>query len=233
MRHFGGAVEFQHIARAIMPRDGATGLQRNAGMAPDGEVQSDHGVRGAKRGVHVAILLVHDRGLGAPRRRELAGLLIGLQQRRQFFCFNLDQISGVFRHVGIISKHGGHRLADVTQPIGGEDVLAIVLEPVDAGEAKIDRRNVERRQQPSIPRTRPAARAPAWYRSPQVAHARSWNGRCAYAAGVGKTHPLQSSRTSQRRQISNRVTERPMSFPLMSMRRSAPAACRARRRGPP
>ena len=111
-------------------------------MAPNLKVECDDRARDAKRRVHIAIFLVHDGRLGSSAVREFAGLLIGPQQRRQFFGFDLDEIGRVFRHVRIISKHDGHRLAHITQAICGEDMLAIRLKPIDAGEAKIDRRNV-------------------------------------------------------------------------------------------
>ena len=140
-------------------------------MAPNRKIECDDRVRGAKRRVDVTIFLVHDCGLGSPPGREFARFLIGPQQRRQLLRVDLNKIRGIFRHVGIISKHGSHRLTHITQTIGGEDMLAIRLESVDAAEAKIDRRNVsdicsgphriyarERARLPGIDRGQPRVR---------------------------------------------------------------------------
>ena len=85
VRHLGGAMEFQHVARAVVSRDRATGLQRNAGMAADREVEHDDSVRGTKCRVHVSVFLVHDCRLGPSTGREFTWFLIGPQQWRQFF----------------------------------------------------------------------------------------------------------------------------------------------------
>ena len=50
VRHLGGAMKLQHVAGGVIARDRATGFERNAGMAPDREIELDHGMRVAKRG---------------------------------------------------------------------------------------------------------------------------------------------------------------------------------------
>ena len=58
------------------------------------------------------------------------------------FCLDCHQIGGILRDIWIGGEDDGDRLADITHAIGGEDRLAIGIETFDAGEAKIDRRNV-------------------------------------------------------------------------------------------
>src|SRR5262249_39036170 len=72
--HFGGAVELQHVAGAVVIGDGAARLERNAGMASDRGVQFHHDGRVAKRGRDVAVGFFDARrlrrtsGLEFPRR---------------------------------------------------------------------------------------------------------------------------------------------------------------------
>ena len=44
VRHLGCAVELQHVARGVIAGDGAARFQRNARMAPDGEIELHHGI---------------------------------------------------------------------------------------------------------------------------------------------------------------------------------------------
>ena len=76
MRHLGGAVKLEHVARRIVSGDRAAGFQRDAGMAPDRQRRGDHGVRGAKSGVDVAIALADDSRLGRSARLEFARLFV-------------------------------------------------------------------------------------------------------------------------------------------------------------
>ena len=65
MRHFGGAVHFQNVARFVVARDGAARLQRHAGMAADRKLKRNNGMRVAEGGVDVAIGFLQDGRLGA------------------------------------------------------------------------------------------------------------------------------------------------------------------------
>ena len=84
VRHLGGAVQLQHVARSVVAAERAARLQRHAGMAARGQVQLDDGMRGRKHRVDVAVALREERGLGVAAGRELAGLGPRVEQRRQF-----------------------------------------------------------------------------------------------------------------------------------------------------
>ena len=64
MRHLGSAMQLEHVANRIVSGDRAAGFQRDAGMPPDRQRRRDHGVRGTKSGVDVAIALADDCRLG-------------------------------------------------------------------------------------------------------------------------------------------------------------------------
>ena len=55
VRHLGGAVQFEHVARRVVARDRAARLQRHAGMAADREVELDDRMRARERGVEIAV----------------------------------------------------------------------------------------------------------------------------------------------------------------------------------
>ena len=73
VRHLGGAMELQHIARGVMAGDGAARLERHARMAADRELELDHAhtPRESRRDIAVGFLL--DGGLDAVRRVEHRG----------------------------------------------------------------------------------------------------------------------------------------------------------------
>ena len=58
MRHLGGAVQLQDVARRVVAADGAARLQRHAGMAPDRQLEFDDRVGRAHGRLDVAIALV-------------------------------------------------------------------------------------------------------------------------------------------------------------------------------
>ena len=57
VRHLGGAVHFQHVARLVVAGDGAARFQRHAGVAADRKLKRDNRVRAAEGGVDIAICL--------------------------------------------------------------------------------------------------------------------------------------------------------------------------------
>ena len=142
VRHLGGAVQFEDIARGVVAADGAARLQRHAAVAADGEIELDHGLGAREHGVDVAIALAHDGRLGVAAGRELAGLRIGGEQHRQFGDVDGDEVGGVLRDIGIDGEHCGDGLADIAHAIGREHRLAVRLQPLDAAFAEIDRRHV-------------------------------------------------------------------------------------------
>ena len=72
VRHLGGAVKLQHVAGGVVARDRTARFQRHAGMAPDHEIELDHGMRLAERRGDIAVGLFHDRRLGRAAVFELA-----------------------------------------------------------------------------------------------------------------------------------------------------------------
>ena len=142
MRHLGGAVKLEHVARRVVARNGAAGFQRHAGMPPDRQRRRDDGVRGAESGIDVAIALAHDRGFGRPARLEFAGLVVGMQDRRQFLDVERDKLGCILGEIRIVGENRRHRFADIAHEAARKEPLAIRLQPLDAAETKIDRRNV-------------------------------------------------------------------------------------------
>ena len=72
---------------------------------------------------------------------EFAGRCIGGEQFRQCFDLDRDRVGCVFRRIRVGCKNDRDRLADIAHAVPGENRLPIGLEPLDAGKAKIDRRN--------------------------------------------------------------------------------------------
>ena len=83
MRHLGGAMQFEDVARGVVAADGAARLQRHAAVPADGKIELDHRLGAREHGVDVAIALADDGRLGVAAGRELAGLRIGVEQHRQ------------------------------------------------------------------------------------------------------------------------------------------------------
>ena len=81
VQHFGGAVHFKNAARH--PGDGAARLQRHAGVAADGEIERDDGVRSVKGRVDVAKAFAQRGDLGRMVVVEFARLAGGVEQNRQ------------------------------------------------------------------------------------------------------------------------------------------------------
>ena len=73
---------------------------------------------------------------------EGAGRRVGLHQRGQWLCLDGHEIGSILGRVRIGREDDGDGLAHITDAVGGEDRLAIRIETFDAGEAKIDRRNI-------------------------------------------------------------------------------------------
>ena len=184
VRHLGGAVQLEHVARGVVAADGAARLHRHAGVAADRELELDHQRRGAQRRVDVAVALADDRHLGVAAGRELAGLGVGGEQRRQLL--DLDGRRDRPRP----PPHRGPRR---TPPRPDRRHSAPCRSPAPAaGRARAsgcgprgNRSAAHRRYRPrSTPRPRPAARAPPRCRPPRCGHARGSSARCAYGAGA-------------------------------------------------
>ena len=142
VRHFGGAVQFQHVARGVVAAERAARLQRHAGVPAAGELQLDDVRRGFEHRFDVAVALRQDRGFGVAAEREFAGLVAGVEQRRQFLDLHGDEIGGVLGDVGVLGEHRRHRLADIAHLVRRQHRLAVGRELLDRPFAEIDRRHV-------------------------------------------------------------------------------------------
>ena len=142
MRHLGRAVQLKHLAGAVVAPDGAAGLERHAGMAPDAELERNRRMRVAEGRIEVAVFLADHARLGRAARLEFAGRLIRPQQRRQFLQLQHDPVGDILRKVGILGKHHRDRIAHIAHPAAGQDALAVAIQSRDLAQAKVDRRNV-------------------------------------------------------------------------------------------
>ena len=79
VRHLGGTMQFQNVARGIVTADGTARLDRHAGVAADREIKAHDRIRARHRGIDVAIALAHKSGLGAVTGRELARIGSGVE----------------------------------------------------------------------------------------------------------------------------------------------------------
>ena len=142
VRDLGGAVKLEHVAGGVVARDRTAGFKRNAGMAPDHEIEFDHGMRLAEGCCDIAVGLFHDRRLGRAAVFEFPGRGDGIEDDRQFLDGDGDEIGGVLRHIGVGGEHSGDRLADIAHALSGQNGLAVRRQALDTGQAEIDRRNL-------------------------------------------------------------------------------------------
>src|SRR4051794_27449597 len=77
MGNFCSAVQLQEVTRGVVAADGATGLQRHAGVPPGLQVELDHGVRLAEGSFDVAVTMVQHDGFAAAARLEFTGRIAG------------------------------------------------------------------------------------------------------------------------------------------------------------
>ncbi len=142
VRNFGGAVELQHVARGVVMSDRAARLQRNAGMAPDREVQLDYDRGVVKRGRELAIGLFHDRRFGRTSGLEFPWRFARVEHEGQIFDLDRDYVGGILGQIWIAREHRRHGLADIAHALTGQDWLPVRHQSFDSGQAKIDRRNL-------------------------------------------------------------------------------------------
>ena len=143
VRDFRRAVQLEQILRGVVDADGTTGLQRHAGVAAGLQIELDHRVRVAERGVDVAeAVMQHDR-FGAAAGLEFAGRIARRHDHRQLFDLDRDQLGGVLGDVGILGEHRRDRIADIAHVGLRQRRLA---EFADAGGvlvgAEVDRRKL-------------------------------------------------------------------------------------------
>ena len=142
MGDLGSAVEFENVARAVVATDGAAGLERHTGMAPNSQFQRDHRMRVAERGVDVAVFLANNAGLSRATGLELSGLLLCPQQRRQFFDLQHDPVCDVLGEIRILGKDGRDRIAYVAHSAARQYALTIRIQSRDLAYPEVDRRNI-------------------------------------------------------------------------------------------
>ena len=142
MRHLGRAMQFQHLAGAVITSDCAAGLERHAGMAPDAELERNRRMGVAEGRIDVAVFLADHARLGRAARLEFAGRLVRPQQRRQFLELEHDPVGDILGKIRILGKHRGDRVAHIAHPAAGQDALAVAIQSRDLAQAKVDRRNV-------------------------------------------------------------------------------------------
>src|SRR5262249_61164536 len=94
-------------------------------MSPDGEIEFHHNRCIAPRGLDIAIRLFDDRRLGRAAGLELAWRCARVENDRQIFDFDGNEIGCVLRHVRIGCEYSSDRLADITQARPRQDRLAI------------------------------------------------------------------------------------------------------------
>ena len=83
VRHLGGAVQFEHVARRVVAADRAARFERHAGMASDLQRQFDDREGLRERGVDVAVALRDERRFRREPRGELGRRRLGREDRRQ------------------------------------------------------------------------------------------------------------------------------------------------------
>ena len=196
MRHLGGAVQFKHVARRVVAGDGAARFQRHAGMPADRRASAATTAWAvAKRRVDVAIALADDRRLGRTARLELARLVRGAQNRRQFLDVERDQLGGILRQIGVVGEDRRDRFADITHPFGRKQPLAVGLEALDRGSGENRSAECRQHRRPSTPHARRSVASAALASiDAQPCRARSSSARRAYAVAAETRYRRQTGR---------------------------------------
>jgi hypothetical protein len=110
-------------------------------MPPDPQIELHDRVRCSECGIHIAVPLANDHGLGAVARRKLRRRLIGAQEHRQLLDRHRNKVGGVFRLIIVLGEHSRDRLAHIAHMRLCQDRLPIRFEALDLGSAKLDGRN--------------------------------------------------------------------------------------------
>ena len=138
----GSAVEFKNVTRAVVATDGAPGLERHAGMAPNSQFQRDHRMRVAERGFDVAVFLANYAGLSRAAGLKLSRLLLCLEQRRQFFDLQHNPVCDVLGEIRMLGKDGRDRIAYVAHSSACQYALTIRVQSRDFAYPEVDRRDI-------------------------------------------------------------------------------------------
>jgi hypothetical protein len=140
VRHLGGAVEFEHVAGGVEAGERAARLERDGAVPADLEIDLDDRIGGGEGGLDIPVAGAQCERLGRQAGRKTARRAAGVEQRRHRLGLDRDEIGGVLGEVRIGGKHCRDRLADVAQPLAGEQRLAVGAQRLDRRVAKIDRR---------------------------------------------------------------------------------------------
>ncbi len=142
VRHLGGAVKLDHIAHGVVMRERAARLQRHAAVTADLEVERDHGMGRGEGGIDLAITGAQHQCLGRKAGGKAARRCSGIQDRRQLFGLDRDEVGGVLGQIRIGREYHSDRLADIAQPIFRQQRLAVGAQRLAGRVAKIDRRQI-------------------------------------------------------------------------------------------
>ena len=104
VRHLGGAMQLEHVARGVVAADGAARLQRHARVAADRQLELDHDLGVAQHAVDIAVALLEHDHFGVAAGRELGGLGGGVEQHRQLGHLDRHQIGRVLGDVRVGGK---------------------------------------------------------------------------------------------------------------------------------
>ncbi len=144
VRHLGGAVHFEHVARRVVAgrwRRASPEARRCGGRPPD-RVSTTACARGERR-VDVAKAFAHARDFGRVAWRRMSpGGASAASSAGNSSTSTVTRSAASSARYGSVANTDGDRLADIAHALPGEDRLAVGLEPFDAREAEIDRRHV-------------------------------------------------------------------------------------------
>ena len=142
VRHLGGAVQLQHVARGVVARQRAARLQRHAAVAADRQVELDDRVRRGERGVDVAVFGAQHERLGRLPGRELPGGAAASSSGGSSSTSTATSSAASSARYGVGREHRGDRLADIAQPVPRQQRLAIGAQRLAGRVAEIDRRQI-------------------------------------------------------------------------------------------
>ena len=128
VRHLGGTVQFEHIARGIVATDRTAGLERHARVAPSGQFELDRAGSLGKRRLDIPIAFAYGGGLGGQARRKFAKRRGGIGEHRQRLEVEAHAFGRVFGNEGVGCKDRRDRIPDIAHPIARQNGLQVGVE---------------------------------------------------------------------------------------------------------